>query len=341
MRSGSDSSHPGAATRPRDGLSPSAHGASSPREPAIASPRISVVLPTLNGERELERLLPALAAQEVEGGLELCAIDSSSEDRSLEMLQAAGAKVETIPRADFGHGKTRNQIASMARGETLVFLSQDVVPADEHALEQLVTAFDDERVAGATARVLPFPDDDPLTARTVLALPESSEEPVVRDLDHVAGVWELEPEERARYLRFNNVASAIRRSVFEELPFPDLSQGTGFGEDFAWAARALSRGWRIAYVPESVVYHAHAYHMRQAYERYRVDAAFHRDVHGFRVRPTVLSLLRGFAYEVGEDLRYVLKSDAPRKLHYLLRSPGLRAAMMWGQFSGSRGPAQI
>ena len=47
--------------------------------------------------------------------------------------------------------------------------------------------FDDPRVAGSYSRVLPAPGDDALAARTVLDLPEASEEPWVRDLDDDRG----------------------------------------------------------------------------------------------------------------------------------------------------------
>jgi rhamnosyltransferase len=279
------------------------------------------------------RLLPRLAKQEVDGGFEICAIDSSSRDRSRTLLAEAGASVVTIAKEEFRHGATRNRCAERAKGEILVFLSQDVEPVDEHFLAELARAFDDPRVAGAYARVLPRPDDDALTQRTVLELPEASEEEHSRDLDVVGGVWNLSPSERAEYLRFNDVASAIRADVFREIPFPDVA----FGEDFAWAARALTAGWRIRFAPRAVVWHAHRYGPRQAFERYRVDAAFHRQIHGHQVRPDWVSAARGFLYEVRQDLRFLRTRRATRRAIDYLRSPVLRGAQVLGQYAGSHG----
>jgi rhamnosyltransferase len=300
--------------------------------PDMPLPRVSIILPTWNGAKDLKRLLPAIGAQDFEGGIEVCAIDSSSSDDSVAQLRAFGAKVEIIPKAEFAHGKSRNRCVESAVGEYLVFLSQDVVP-DPDFVRRLLEPFEDERVAGAYGRVLPFPDDDPLTARTVLSLPEASNEASVRDLDSVGGVWNLGPYERARYLRFNNVASSIRASVFRDIPFPT----TTFGEDFAWAARALTWGWRIAYAPTAVAYHAHHYSFGTAFERYRVDAAFHLETHGHRIRPTLRSILRGIVYEILEDARFILRSNVSGKGRYLLRSPGLRTAMVLGQYAGCHG----
>lgn len=299
----------------------------------MSTPRASICLPTLNGEAHLRRLLPALARQRFEGGFELLAIDSSSSDRTRELLAAAGASVEVIERAEFGHGRTRNALARRARGEFLVFLSQDVEPVDEHFLARLLAAFDDPRVAGAYSRVLPRPDDDPLTARTALDAPEASEQASERSLDGLGGVEALSGEERADYLRFNNVASAIRADVFRAIPFPDIA----FGEDFAWAARALTAGWKIRFVPASVVYHAHRYTPAKVYERYRVDAAFHRAAHGYQVRPSALSALRGFAYEVKQDVRFLSREHAAARIPYFFLSPCLRGAQVLGQWIGSHG----
>src|SRR6187399_3196390 len=182
----------------------------------MSAPRVTIVLPTWNGAADLRHLLPALAAQRFEGGYEIRAIDSDSEDGTRELLAKAGAEVTRIPRAEFAHGRTRNLAARGSKAELLVFLTQDVLPARDTFLADLTAPFADPRVAGAYARVLPHEHDDPLTARTVLDAPEASDVRYERDLDRVGPVWDMEPRERARYLHFNNVASAIRRSVFDK-----------------------------------------------------------------------------------------------------------------------------
>lgn len=291
----------------------------------MQSPRVSICLPTWNGARDLERLLPRLAEQTVRGGLEIVAIDSSSSDASRTLLETAGAHVTTIATSAFRHGATRNAIAASARGEILVFLSQDSLPRDRETIEQLVSAFDDERTSGAYARVLPHDDDDALTARTVLENPESASTPRTFELDRAQGATAY-----SSTLGFNNVASAIRATVWRALPFPDVE----FGEDRAWAERALAAGHRIRFVPDAVVLHAHHYTPRAAFERYRIDALFHARNHGERLRPSLWSVARGIAFEVRADWRFVRSEKRP--LAEFLRSPALRGAQVWGQYVGSR-----
>lgn len=297
-----------------------------------ARPRVSVVLPTLDGERDLQRLLPALARQELEGGLEIRAIDSSSRDGTRALLEAAGAAVTVIPRSEFRHGSARNRAARSALGQILVFLSQDAEPRDSCCLAELVGAFDDPGVMGATARCLPRPEHDPLTARTALAAPEADPVASVRELAAGESWGALAPDERARRARFSNSASAIRARAWQELPFPDLE----WGEDAAWAAAALARGWRLAHVPSAVVWHAHTYGPRAAYRRNRTDAAFWRVHAGLRLRPRLYDAARGFLYEVREDWRHLRRTRAAGGWRWMARSLPLRAAQVAGQYAGSR-----
>ena len=282
----------------------------------MSAPSVSICLPTWNGERDLARLLPALARQRIEGGCEIVAIDSSSSDGTRALLERAGARVETIPQREFGHGRTRNALARLARAERIVFLSQDCEPRDADTLATLARVLDDARTAGAFARLLPRPDDDPLTARTVLDHVDASE-----------ASWVGEPG--AADVRFNDVASAVRRSVLLEIPFPDVA----FGEDVAWARAVLARGLRVRFEPRAVVWHAHRYTPAQAFERYRIDAAFQREQFGRRVRPDVLSVAKGIAHELARDLRYMARHGG---WSHLPRALALRAAQVRGQRAGSR-----
>ena len=296
---------------------------------------VSVLIPTLNGEAVLRRLLPALAAQELPPGWrsELRAVDSSSSDGTRELLARAGAVVRTIARGEFGHGRTRNQLAEQSGGELLAFLSQDAEPAGRGYLASLIEAFDDERTAGVSGRILPHPGDDALTTRTALELREASKQPRAVDLDQLGPLSELPVERRAGLLCINNVASAVRASVLRELPFPDVP----FGEDAAWAARALAAGWRLRTVPAAVVHHAHRYGPLEAFERYRIDAAFRRAAFGVRVRPNLRSAARGFLHELRADVRFVRGRAADPQLGPLLRSPLLRGAQVLGQYAGGLG----
>ncbi len=211
-----------------------------------------------------------------------------------------------------------------------MFLTQDSLPRDNKFLETLVAPLNEPNVVGAWARVLPRSDDDPLTERTALVQPEAAELGYAVKGD---SKWKTTGvEERLLRVRLNNVASAARRDFFEENPFPDVA----FGEDLAWALAALDSGRELRFVPQAVVSHAHRYSLSACFERNRVDAAFQRLQFGRLVRPSFGAVLRGLAYEVREDVRFILGRRKARAL-YLCWSPFLRGAQILGQFFGTRG----
>lgn len=305
-------------------------GEFSPSHP-MSLPTVSILIPTFNGEGDLRRLLPALAEQRFEGGLECIAIDSSSGDGTVRLLEDAGFSVTVIPGSEFGHGRTRNALAERARGEFLIFLSQDALPLGEDFVARMVAPFEDPTVAGVTARVLPNDGDDALTARTVEDSPEASDRSETRRWSSPSEYQAMTGPERVALLRFNNVASCIRASVLAEVPFPEVP----FGEDFAWAARAMASGHAIHHAGDAAVQHAHRYGPRAAFERYRIDAVFHREFHGFAVRPGLASALKGIAFELSRDLAYMVRHGA--RAVDILRAPLLRTAQVFGQYVGSRG----
>src|SRR5579883_1732511 len=77
----------------------------APQGPERApSPLVSVVIPCLNEEANIERCvhdaLAAIASMGVEG--EVLVVDNDSEDRSAELAAAAGARVIHEPRRGYG-----------------------------------------------------------------------------------------------------------------------------------------------------------------------------------------------------------------------------------------------
>ena len=120
-------------------MSPRTRGRVDSARPMTA-PSVSVLVPTLNGAGDLRRLLAALDGQDYGGDVERVAIDSASDDETVAVLEAGGFDVEVIPRAEFGHGRTRNALARRARGEYLVFLSQDAMPEGKDFLSAMVDA---------------------------------------------------------------------------------------------------------------------------------------------------------------------------------------------------------
>lgn len=96
---------------------------------------ISIVIPTLNEEGNLDRLLPWLLGRP---GLEIIVVDGGSTDRTMACALRHG--VQAVP-AEAGRGGQLNRGAELATRETLLFLHADtLLPDDFAALIQSVLA---------------------------------------------------------------------------------------------------------------------------------------------------------------------------------------------------------
>src|SRR4029453_11656798 len=95
---------------------------------------ISVLIPVKNGGEDLRRCLDGIGSQEVPEEGEGVVADPGSADDSREVARSVGARVLDVGAADFLHGATRNLAAAEARGDVLVFTSQDAGADNEHWL---------------------------------------------------------------------------------------------------------------------------------------------------------------------------------------------------------------
>lgn len=218
------------------------------------APLVSVLIPTKNGERYLDELLTAVAAQQGDvQPLEIIAVDSGSRDRTLGILLRHQVRIVQIPPEEFGHGKTRNLLASQARGDFLVFLTQDATPANERWLHNLLAPLrNDPSIVGVYSRHDPRPHCHPMEWHRII---EYELQGKLESRVHV--MVDNPDDERNRYLYrfFANTSSALRRTFWEQLPFPEVA----FAEDQAWADKVIKAGYKTAYAADSVVIHSHSY----------------------------------------------------------------------------------
>jgi rhamnosyltransferase len=218
---------------------------------------ISVVIPVKDGGDDLRRCLDALDRQQLDEERELVVADSGSNDGSRELASSRGARIVDLSASEFLHGATRNLAVEHARGDVIVFTTQDAYAADDQWLATLTaTLRAGEDVAGAYGRQLAQEDASP---------------PERFFLDFLYGPQPREqrasrPQELSlKTTLFSNVNSAIRRDVWEQFPFAD---DLFFAEDQDWARRVLLAGYAIRYEPAAAVHHSHRYTVTTALKRF-------------------------------------------------------------------------
>ncbi len=302
----------------------------TPTDPQVG-PKVSVAIPTLNGGTFLLALLEALRSQVLPGGLEVLIADSESDDGSIEaaVREHPNLRIFAVSRARFNHGLVRTALVKKAQAPKVALFSQDALPLDNHYLQRMAAALDDTGIAGVYARQEPRPGADPLT-RDMLerwtpapAAPESNR-PILAGLDDGDRLDDLPPIERMRLSRFDNVASMVRASVVEQIPFPSRE----FGEDIAWGALVLSAGFKLGYLPTASVAHHHAPKLRATFERNRVAHRQARGEFGLHAVPGLSDLALALMSGVPDDLR-----AGPM---WALRGLPRRGAALLGQWAGGR-----
>lgn len=265
---------------------------------------ISVIIPVRNGGDELRRCLDGIERQEVDREVEVVVVDSSSTDGSAELARARGARVHVIPVEEFNHGATRNLGAELARGDTLVFTTQDAHAADSRWLARLIAPLEDETVAGVYGRQLAHDDATP-PERYFLDFLYGE-----RGRVQAAGA----PAELSMDTTlFSNVNAAIPRRVWERFPFVD---DIVMSEDQEWARRVLLAGYRLVYEPEAVVRHSHAYTLRSAFRRFFDSGASAERAYLTGGRPSARTLRRNAARYARGELAWLRRTGQLRWVPY-------------------------
>ena len=275
----------------------------------MPAPRVSVLIPTRDPGPGIVSVLEMVMAQEVGFRFEVVVVDSGSAESDLDRMRGFPIALHRIEPGEFGQGRTRNLLARLSRGELLFFLSQDAQPADPGWMAALEAALDDPAVVGAYARQVPHPDADPLTG---FFLAETyGPDPARR---------RLPPGSPALIDRifFSNVSSAIRREVWQRIPFRDVVMS----EDQWWAHDVLRAGHELAYAPRALVYHTHRYTLRSLFHRNYLSGA---SLKGLIADPPHRVAWRGLRY-VARQATFLVRHGQARKLPYMVAYEATRMA---------------
>jgi rhamnosyltransferase len=227
-------------------------------------------------------------------------VDSSSDDRTDFTSLPEGFRCVQIAAGDFNHGGTRNlALAHMPAGtDVVVFMTQDALLADPHAISRLVSVFADPSVACVYGKQSPHTDASPVAAHARL-------------FNYPAESRVVSLADKARL----GLKACFMSNSFAAYRVADLQAVGGFpsdvilGEDMSVAASLLMAGKSVAYVADACAHHSHNYSVKQEFRRYFDTGVFHAR------SPW---LLAEFGSASGEGLRFVRS-----ELAYLWRhAPG-------------------
>lgn len=214
--------------------------------------KISILIPTYNGKKYLENLFNNLDDLE---RFDVIFIDSQSTDGTWELINQSPHRSYNIQQSDFRHGKTRNELAKLAKGEVLVYLTQDALPQNSQAVFHLVEPILKGDVHASYGKQTPRLNSSPL---------EYFHRKLMYDDQYKITEKSNVTNQLSDYY-FSNSFSAYSKNVFFELKGFDESLISN--EDMELAYRFIYSGFKVSYNPKAICEHSHHYSLFQRFKR--------------------------------------------------------------------------
>lgn len=301
---------------------------------------ITVFIPTFNGEKYLTECIKAILSQQMPKGykLELLIIDSGSKDETIEILNkfADHLRLIEIPNKEFTHGGTRDKAARLAKGEFILFLTQDATPSNDRWLINMVEPFWlNPQVGCVFGRQTPRVDTAPTIKREVAtvfgALGSPDSIVIYRPKSLVDG-----NNTNAINTFFSDANSAVRRDLLiDKVPFRKVH----YAEDQALSEDMQKNGYLKAYAPLGEVWHSNEYNAREYYQRKFDEFIGLYDSLGVIHPVTTKELLVGWIRPTLKDYQWINRDHSystKRKLFWIVQSPFYNIGATYGKFLASR-----
>lgn len=288
--------------------------------------KATVFIPTWFGEQYLDEVLDAIFKQKVPYEFEVLIYDTSSKDRTPEIIEKYAKKHKnlrhkTITKDEFGHGKTRNAAAHDANGDIVVFISQDVTPAHDRWLYEMVRPFDiSDTIVAVMGKQDPRPHCFPLLKSEIRAVfsgfgPDFGTTVFYKD-DFVKdqGVYDA-------ISFYSDVNSAARKSfVTEKVPYQDVP----YAEDQLFGRNVIDAGYQKAYASRGNVIHSNDMTLGEYKHRMFDETMGLRKV-GIPVNvPSKKVIVKMITRGVVRDVRNIVRDgqySTKRKAYWLVMNP--------------------
>lgn len=224
-------------------------------------PAVDVIIPVYKPDKKFSRQLQMLNKQTYPIGKIIVMNTERSYWNEKGYGGIPGLEVYHVSKADYDHGRTRNEGASHSKAHIMIFMTDDAVPANQYMVERLVKAFenqgaDGEETAVVYGRQLPAKD-----CRQI--------ERINREFNY-PGESRIKTRKDLKSLGIktyfaSNACCAYRRDVF-------LKQGgfidrTIFNEDMIYAAGVIQAGYAVVYEAGARVIHSHNLSAVQQFRR--------------------------------------------------------------------------
>lgn len=218
----------------------------------ISTKSISIVIPAFNGQELLDTYLPSVieACKKHNGKWEIIIVDDESDPPlTLSFLNAHWPITLIRRRKNGGFSQSMNTGIDRAAGEIIIALNNDVKVAPDF-IAPLLRHFDDPKVFSVKPKSI-LPDGTNESVKRIVVR-KGMMETISLSSSEVSEAKEIQE------LPYACAGSAAyeRKKLLELRGFDEL-YSPFYWEDFDLGYRAVKRGWKNLYDPQSLVYHDH------------------------------------------------------------------------------------
>ena len=219
--------------------------------------KISIICPLYNAEGYIEDLYFNIKKQKDVCIEEIKFILTESSDNTEDKLKDLKCNYKKISKQEFSHSLVRESAAFEAKGEILVFITQDIKIVDEYWLYHLTKDIIDGKCEAAFSRQIGYE--------------EHKVERYTREINYPAEKRIVSKEDIDRLglmtFFFSDASSAISKEIFIKLIGYD-NKNLPTNEDMYFAYKLIMNGYRIEYAADSKIIHSHDLSFKETLKRY-------------------------------------------------------------------------
>lgn len=270
----------------------------------MKNPTISILVLNCNGLCHLKDCFTSLFKQAYPN-YKIFLIDNNSTDGSIEYTKKHFPKVKIIKfKENLGFAKAYNEAVKLVKENFLLFLNNDT-KVDKDWLKELMNAMQkDDKIACCTSKIVLFDKPNVL----------NSAGGGITQMGSGYDIGFLENESKFNESKFTcacGCSMLIKRKVFNEVGGFDSSYFIYFEDtDLSW--RIWLYGYKIVYVPTSVVYHKFG-----AFSGFSFDSPM-RVYHGqknkitniiknFEIKNLILAFIISTAFDFARIINFIRK----------------------------------
>ena len=219
--------------------------------------KISIICPLYNAENYIEDLYLSIKKQKGVCIAEIKFILTESSDNTEGKLKDLKCNYKKISKQEFSHSLVREKAAFEAKGEIIVFITQDIKIVDEYWLYYLTKDIIDGKCEAAFSRQIGY--EEHKVERYTREINYPSEKRIVskEDIDRLGLMTFF----------FSDASSAISKNIFIKLNGYD-NKNLPTNEDMYFAYKLIMNGYRIEYAADSKIIHSHDLSFKETLKRY-------------------------------------------------------------------------